>query len=93
MGIGSGRKKTKKTTGWIRDTVLRIYTEDQLKEDWFAIDPADRLKIAASWVPKEIMGNGNNGLQINLILTGIEGKRVIQVQPIEQNALVEHDTE
>lgn len=73
--------------------MLRIYTEDQLKEDWFAIEPAERVKIAASWVPKEINSNNNNGLQINIVLSGIEEKRVIQVQPIEQNALVEHETE
>ena len=93
MGLRGKRGKDKKSTGWYRDVILGLYTYDQAKADWEAITPAERVKLVGAWVPKELNNNGNNGLQINLILTGIEGKRVIQVQPIEQNALVEHETE
>ena len=78
MGVGSSRKKGKKSTGWIRDTALRIYTEDQLREDWLAIEPVDRLRIAASWVPKTIETKGDSGLSVTFVLNGVRDSKTIQ---------------
>jgi hypothetical protein len=92
MGLRTTQKKGVKSTGWIRDTVLRIYTEDQVREDWNAIAPVDRIKVMASWVPKEMVSD-NNGLQINLILRGVEPKNVITAHVVGPIALTDGDND
>ncbi len=87
MGLRTSQKKGNKSTGWIRDTVLRIYTEDQVKEDWNAIDPVDRIKVAASWVPKEM--KVDNSSTFRLVIEGLQNK-VIDSSVIESKALDEH---
>jgi len=66
--------------------VLRIYTEDQLTEDWNAITPVDRIKAVSSWVPKEMKIESDT--TISLIINGVR-----QVQAIDNHvakALEEH---
>lgn len=88
MGTRKTRKAGTKSTGWIRDTVLRIYTADQVAEDWNAVTPADRLKLVASWVPKELKVDNNSTFQ--LIIKGLEHK-VIDRQIISTKALDAHE--
>ncbi len=87
MGLRQSRKPGNKSTGWIRDTVLRIYTQDQLDADWRAITPAERVKICASWVPKEMKVDNSSTFQ--LVITGLQNK-VIDA-PAVVSALPEHD--
>lgn len=86
MGLRGLRGKDKKSTGWMRDTVLRIYTADMLQEDWNAVTPADRLKIAASWVPKELKVDSNT--TISLVINGV--RQAAAIDGTIHKALTEH---
>lgn len=87
MGVGSSRRKGKKSTGWIRDTVLRFYTDDQLRADWEAIGPTDRVKIAASWVPKVVESKNETGMTVKFILGGVRDTKALKGQIVSQAAL------
>jgi hypothetical protein len=71
------RKKDKLPNGWFLGQINRIYTVDQLERDWKEITPKDRLTIRAALEPKHNI-NENSDLQVHIILTGIQGKQVIQ---------------
>jgi len=88
MGMRSKRGKDGKSTGWIRDTVIRLYTADQVAEDWMAMAPAERLKLVGSWVPKETKIDMSSTFQ--LIINGLQNK-AIESKVIEHAALDEHE--
>jgi hypothetical protein len=87
MGIGSSRRKAK-PIGWLRDTINGIYTVDKITEDWWKMEPKDRLTIRAALEPKHNI-NDNNDLQVHIILTGITDKKIIQGQVVDQKALTD----
>jgi len=87
MGMRSKRGKDRKSTGWIRDTIITLYTQDQVIADWNAITPAERIKVVASWVPKEMKVESDT--KISLIINGIR-----QATPIDgtiREALQAHE--
>ena len=88
MGMRSKRGKDDKSTGWIRDTVIRLYTQAQVAKDWMAITPADRLRLVGSWVPKETKIDMSSTFQ--LIINGLQNK-AIESKVIEHAALDEHE--
>ena len=89
MGLRGKRGRDKKTTGWIRDTVLSIYTDDMVKEDWKAVQPAERLKIVSAWVPKELKVESDT--TISLIINGL--RQVNAIDSAVVKALDAHDPE
>lgn len=87
MSMRGKRGKDKKSTGWIRDTLIGIYTQDQLRKDWEAVTPAERLKLVGSWVPKEMKVDSNT--EIRLIINGLQQVKSIDASQIQ--ALPAHD--
>ncbi len=81
------RGKDKKSTGWIRDTLIGIYTQDQLRKDWEAVTPAERLKLVGSWVPKEMKVDSNT--EIRLIINGLQQVKSIDASQVQ--ALPAHE--
>ena len=92
---GNPKRERRITKDWWDRAVLKMTTQEDVGRELEKVrkeDPKFWLRLILDSVPKQTI-NDNNGLQINLILSGIEGKRVIQVRPIERNALDEHETE
>ena len=75
MGLRGSRKKDKKSTGWFKDVVLGMYTSDMVRDDWAKIGPAERIKVAAQWVPKEMKVESDT--TISLIINGIRQVKAI----------------
>ena len=89
MSMRGKRGKDKKSTGWIRDTLIGIYSQDQLKKDWEAVTPAERLKLVGSWVPKELKVESDT--TISLIINGL--RQVNAIDSAVVKALDAHDPE
>lgn len=81
MGIGSSRRKAK-PIGWLRDTINGIYTADKITDDWWKMEPKDRLTIRAALEPKHNI-NDNNGLSIVLQIRGVD------IKPIQERTVQE----
>jgi len=71
----------------------KAYTQEQWMQMFRAQEEKYKLdKLIDTHVDKKMI-NENTGLQVNIMLQGIEAKRVIQVHAIPPDALEEHDTE
>jgi len=71
----------------------KAYTQEQWMQMFRDQPQAYKLdKLIDTHVDKKLI-NENTGLQVNIMLQGIEAKRVIQVHTIQPDALKEHDAE
>jgi hypothetical protein len=92
MGLRGKRGKDKTSIGWVKDICIGLMTKEKIESDWNALTPAERVKTWSTWVPKDI-ANSNNGLQINLILRGVEPKSVITAHVVDPRALTDGDND
>ena len=76
-----GQRGPDKGTGWIKTTILGIVTAEQVKSDWAALTPVERIKTLSSWVPKEVKVDQDT--TIRLVINGLQVRAPIDGTPLK----------
>ena len=87
---GNPKRERKITKDWWDRAVLKATTQDDIIEELEKVkkdDPKFWLRLIYDSIPKHIVSE-NNGLQVNIILNGIEEKRVIQGRVIQDRQAI-----